>query len=49
VKLDAIDVTATIGLALLVGGIAVIYWPAALMVAGLVLVAVSVLTVRPPA
>jgi hypothetical protein len=47
-KPDVIDVTATIGLVLLIGGIAVIYWPAALIVAGLVLVAVSVLTVRPP-
>lgn len=42
-KPDANDVLALLGLGLLAGGVAVIYWPAALIVTGVLLLVAGVL------
>lgn len=45
-QFDARGVTLYLGLALLGGGLVPIYWPAALIVPGLVLIGVSIFGVR---
>lgn len=40
-SIDLRDITAVVGLGLLSGGVAVIYWPAALIVSGVILLGIA--------